>query len=462
MMLLRNKIILLLGLFVLLMAIVGGLNVWALHRIMSDSIQTVTEQHSPALMVLGRVKTTGMQMCETIASYAFLESELGALPPMSAPELTAIQEKYQQGYDALQADLQLLAANEKRLYPVTMQDQLETAAEDLYRSGLRLIEGRQQAQTGGSIRVLWDEFEADEAAFVALTTDISETQMQELQRQAGDTLARAQTMIWAYGVAVTVIVLLGVLAVGRFWKGVIHRVNAMNEMANSLGAGELQVRLEDDQSDEIGALARSLNQMAANLHETRNALQRTGTDLAMQLQERQAAEAMLAEAATHDSLTSLPNRAMFFEQFNHAIALADRYHGRMALLFIDMDGLKTVNDAFGHDGGDMLIVQVAKRLRETIRKSDYVARLAGDEFVVILENSNLEEGGVEAVCAKLVKMLGEPYDIRGRRVRVTASIGASLFPEHGSDVDELLRKADSAMYQVKRRGKNNYAIFEAH
>ena len=132
----------------------------------------------------------------------------------------------------------------------------------------------------------------------------------------------------------------------------------------------------------------------------------------------------------------------------------------MALLFLDMDGLKIVNDAFGHGGGDMLIQQVGERLRGNIRKSDYVARLAGDEFVVILENLYKVDEDVRQVCTKLLTVLAEPYDIRGRRIKLTASIGVSLFPNHGNSAEELLHKADSAMYQVKNGSKNNFAVYE--
>ncbi|MCD4674148.1 MAG: diguanylate cyclase [Anaerolineaceae bacterium] len=422
---------------------------------MTDNLHVITDQSLPALVAVERIKVAGMEMREQISRFVMLENEMGMLPPESSPELTGIQEKYKAVYDSIQRDLQWLAINEDRLFSEALLSQLEVRAEGMNQTGLQVTE----IQEGESISITWDDFAVAEEDFIAVVDEISAVQMEALKAQRNAMLVRTQQLIWIYSAEGILIGFLAVVATDRFYKKTMKRVDAMHKMVAGVEAGKLQVRLQDDQQDEIGQLARAMNQTADYLAKTREALEHTTTELALQLQERQATEALLAEAATHDTLTGLPNRASFFEQFNHAIALADRYQGSMALLFIDMDGLKIINDAFGHDGGDVLIQQVAQRLRKQIRKSDYVARLAGDEFVVILENLQNAEEDVALVCTKLLKMLAEPYDIRGRRIRLTASIGVSIFPEHGCNANELLRKADSAMYQVKNGGKNNYAVY---
>ena len=278
--------------------------------------------------------------------------------------------------------------------------------------------------------------------------------------QIQDALVQAKLLFLAYCVTWVLISALAVIIMCRLCGHITDRIKVMNMMVENAGAGQFGFRLQDGEQDELGELARKMNNTASYLAETRHNLEKTMQELALQLKDRKVIEAKLAEIATHDSLTGLPNRASFFEQFNHAIALADRQQEIIALLFLDMDGLKIVNDAFGHDGGDMLICQVGERLQENIRKSDYVARLAGDEFVVILESLQHVDQDVSLVCSKLLKALAEPYDIRGRRIKLTASIGVSLFPIHGCCADELLHKADSAMYQVKNGGKNNFAVYE--
>jgi len=243
-------------------------------------------------------------------------------------------------------------------------------------------------------------------------------------------------------------------------RNTIRRLGEMQYMVESAGSGKFGIRLDDNATDELGDLARMLNETADYLALTREGLEKSRQELFLELKEREAIEKRLADAATHDALTGLPNRKYFSDHFSHVLALAERHQSKVALLFIDMDGLKIVNDAFGHDGGDMLIQQVAKRLQNNIRKSDYVARLAGDEFVIVLEQIKAWDEDVSLVCEKLLGVLAEPYDIRGRRIKLTASIGASLFPEHGRGADELLHKADSAMYWVKNTGKNNFAVYD--
>lgn len=171
--------------------------------------------------------------------------------------------------------------------------------------------------------------------------------------------------------------------------------------------------------------------------------------------ERKQAEAKIAHLAHHDFLTGLPNRAHFSEILTHAIALSGRNHGKLAVMFIDLDGFKKINDTLGHEAGDLLLRGVAQRLQESVRQSDVVARIGGDEFILLLENIGDAENAA-AVAQKIIAHLATPFDLNGTPGRVGASIGIALYPQHGESAEALLRRADEAMYQSKQSGKNTY------
>jgi diguanylate cyclase (GGDEF)-like protein len=162
--------------------------------------------------------------------------------------------------------------------------------------------------------------------------------------------------------------------------------------------------------------------------------------------------------ATHDSLTDLPNRAMFTEVLNAAITTARRYKKEHALLFVDLDRFKVINDTLGHAEGDALLIEVASRLRQTLRDGDIVARLGADEFVVLLPEHG-DEPSVTAVARKLLSAVMQPVMLRGQECRVTASIGVALYPENGHDEQALVKNAAMAMYVAKEEGKNTVRFF---
>jgi diguanylate cyclase (GGDEF)-like protein/PAS domain S-box-containing protein len=175
------------------------------------------------------------------------------------------------------------------------------------------------------------------------------------------------------------------------------------------------------------------------------------------ISERRRAEAALARLAHQDTLTGLPNRAALLPQLEAMASNARRLGSLLAVLFLDLDGFKQVNDSFGHRAGDQLLVQVARRLKEALRVEDFVARLGGDEFVVLA--GNLAEPGLSrAVAGKLVEAVGQPYAIDGKAVSISVSVGVSLCPLEGADGAGLLRHADTAMYWAKGRGKNQFAL----
>jgi diguanylate cyclase (GGDEF)-like protein/PAS domain S-box-containing protein len=166
-------------------------------------------------------------------------------------------------------------------------------------------------------------------------------------------------------------------------------------------------------------------------------------------------ERHLYELATHDELTKLPNRRFFMERLEHAMVRSQRHKQILALLYMDLDNLKSVNDKHGHFTGDVLLKRVAQRMLECVRGNDTVARVGGDEFNIILEDTYKLDDIVK-VADRIVEALEKPFIIDVDRIRITASIGISLYPQNGRNSEDLLRKADEAMYRVKKNGKNGY------
>jgi diguanylate cyclase (GGDEF)-like protein len=171
------------------------------------------------------------------------------------------------------------------------------------------------------------------------------------------------------------------------------------------------------------------------------------------------AEGRLQHQALIDELTGLPNRRLLADRLAQSLARARRENSKLALLYIDLDGFKLVNDSFGHAAGDILLMEVGRRFRSRTRESDTLARIGGDEFTVILNHIQKSEDA-ETVARGLLDSLGEPFLIEGHETTIGASIGISVFPQPGMDNDDLLQQADSAMYVAKRGGKNRIVFFD--
>jgi len=167
---------------------------------------------------------------------------------------------------------------------------------------------------------------------------------------------------------------------------------------------------------------------------------------------RKELEARLSHDAMHDVLTGLPNRNMFYDRLEHALASARRYNRMAATLYLDLDGFKEVNDTHGHAIGDMLLKQVAHRLERSMRAEDTVSRFGGDEFAIVLSTISAEPD-CQHVAAKLIQVLSAAYEIEGLTLHISASVGAAVFPTHGEDARELILHADAAMYRAKRARK---------
>jgi len=175
--------------------------------------------------------------------------------------------------------------------------------------------------------------------------------------------------------------------------------------------------------------------------------------------ERNKAEEKMTQLALYDQLTKLPNRTLFYEHLERALSQSKRTKSMVALLFIDLDGFKAVNDTLGHDMGDHLLVEVGKRLHDSIRESDIAARMGGDEFTVILTNlSSLDV--VPRIADNIIKSLNRPVLFKENQCHVGASIGIAIYPDHAGNIDDLVKEADTAMYLAKNAGKNRFWIVD--
>lgn len=181
--------------------------------------------------------------------------------------------------------------------------------------------------------------------------------------------------------------------------------------------------------------------------------------IASALERKQAAET-IRHLAYHDSLTSLPNRMLFRDRFLHALALAHRKKEMLAMLFLDLDRFKKINDTLGHAAGDRLLQAVAERLKKTLREGDTIARLGGDEFMILLSGVKAVEDAAK-VAEKILYAIRPSFRIDGHELHITTSIGISLYPYDGQDTDTLVKNADIALYRAKEYGRNNYQLYTA-
>ena len=250
------------------------------------------------------------------------------------------------------------------------------------------------------------------------------------------------------GIAIGFAVLLALVIAGGLTRGLRQLVL----VADAVHKGERNVRAGLGRVDEIGKLGESINGML--------------DALALSERERLATEEEIRSLAFYDPLTHLPNRRLLLERLRHAMLGSARTERAGALLFIDLDNFKTLNDTLGHDMGDLLLEQVAARLVHCIREGDTVARLGGDEFVVMLEGLAHEAvdaaAQAETIGRKILVALNVPYDLAGRRHQSTSSIGITLFDSHRHSIDELMKRADLAMYNAKTAGRNTLRFFDPH
>ena len=178
------------------------------------------------------------------------------------------------------------------------------------------------------------------------------------------------------------------------------------------------------------------------------------------ISERKATEDNMRHSAHYDALTDLPNRTLFTDRLRQALTQAKRDKAQMAMMFIDLDQFKPVNDTHGHDVGDLLLKRVAERMLNCLRASDTAARIGGDEFVVLLPTIE-DVRDAMMIAEKILQALSQPFELTGHSLNISASIGVAVYPEHGSDEKLLLRNADIAMYHAKKIGRNNVKLYQS-
>jgi diguanylate cyclase (GGDEF)-like protein/PAS domain S-box-containing protein len=216
-----------------------------------------------------------------------------------------------------------------------------------------------------------------------------------------------------------------------------------------LAAGTLLIRRDGSEA--------AIEDSAAPIHDSAGRLK----GAVMVFHDMTAAQAMtekMAHLAQHDALTNLPNRALLNDRISQAIALAKRSNSNLALLFLDLDNFKHINDSLGHGVGDQLLQAVALRLSDCVRSADTVSRLGGDEFVVLLSESQSAEDAA-LTAEKILNALAAPHSIGEQQLHITSSIGISTYPKDAEDAQSLIKNADTAMYQAKEEGRNNYQFF---
>jgi len=226
-------------------------------------------------------------------------------------------------------------------------------------------------------------------------------------------------------------------------RWVTRPLNTMSTAVARFAIGQPILGLPLTRQDEIGQLARSFDGMQQQIHQ--------------QFTELQANRQELEHLARHDPLTGLPNRRLFIERLDNAVARAQRTQTQLAVMFIDMDHFKAINDQWGHEAGDAALQWVAQRLLEHTRQTDTVARLGGDEFVVLLDNQ-VQAEQLAGVAQKLIDSMNEPWFFDGHLCRIRLSMGISLYPQNGDSADALLSSADNAMYRVKSASRNNFGF----
>jgi len=232
--------------------------------------------------------------------------------------------------------------------------------------------------------------------------------------------------------------------------------NQLQEISRLLEKNEVAHDVEVEVNRRDGTMAWLLGNLRAVRGRDGRIVRHEGT--VQDITERKAAEKQVQYLAYYDALTGLPNRTLFRDRLTKALASARRRKEKVALLFFDLDRFKTINDSLGHSVGDLLLKEVAERLKGWAREQDTVARLGGDEFVVVL--TGIKEVADIAVAAnRILNMMATEFAIQGQLLRVTCSLGISVFPDHGPDAEALLKSADAAMYYAIDKGGNNFQFF---
>lgn len=247
------------------------------------------------------------------------------------------------------------------------------------------------------------------------------------------------------------VTLMAVLASYLMSRNISNNIERLGAAATKLGEGDYDARISINSKDEVADLARTFNSMAGRLKE---AVESRDLEIAG----RKRSEEKILQMAYYDTLTGLPNRTLFIDRLNQVTAWGKRHRRLAAVIFLDLDRFKTINDSFGHDIGDWVLIEVAERLKKTHRAYDTVARFGGDEFMLLLNGIGHRENAVE-IIKNILAAMKEPLVRNGQEFFITCSAGISLFPDDGGDAVTLIKNADTAMYRAKDDGKSSYRFF---
>ena len=264
-----------------------------------------------------------------------------------------------------------------------------------------------------------------------------------------------------------IVVMIGILLTLLLTRRILAPVRNLTDAAEAVGRGDLRVRVPETRSTEFAVLTDTFNQMTARLAASQASVEDYQHTLEEKVEQRtrelQTATARAYKLAQQDILTGLPNRVLLNQRLQQILALAKRENQQVAVLFLDFDHFKRINDTLGHDSGDQLLQQVAQRLSATIRESDLVARLGGDEFVLVLTGLNMAQSAHELLqlVERVRGAFGTPFTVNTQELSLTVSIGVSMFPDDATDAPSLIKQADTAMYAAKEQGRNAYRFFTA-
>jgi diguanylate cyclase (GGDEF)-like protein/PAS domain S-box-containing protein len=300
----------------------------------------------------------------------------------------------------------------------------------------------------------------------------AEFSLQDSERRLALALSASGSAVWEMDVATRIIkgedklyemigYARGELETLDDWFGLVHPEDGSGVaelVAETIAGKREQYGFEVRVRTKTGAWRWNLTQaIAAERNDAGHALRLVGTHT--DITERKLAEQRIRDVALHDPLTGLPNRALVFEYGGHLLAGAHRTHVHGALLFIDLDRFKPINDIYGHQTGDRVLQEVAQRLAACTRHEDLIGRLGGDEFVILLPRLDIDRRRAATVAQHVVRSISQPFLVDALELSLSPSIGISYYPEHGADIGDLLHAADLAMYQAKRSGRANYHFY---
>jgi len=308
------------------------------------------------------------------------------------------------------------------------------------------------------------EIEAGRSAFVAsgdalaveVRSDLEAPAWRNFITAAAEARSAVETSARRIESATAKAVLIALLALAIMAWAITWPVRRLTAGARRLAAGDLSARVSRGGASEVSELAVAFNHMASELDVAERAVRSYQAQLEQRVEER---TLQLRHLAEHDPLTNLPNRRQLFQYLNDMIDHAAPTGGHLAVMFLDLDNFKTVNDSLGHEFGDRVLTQIGERLREVTGESSFIARLGGDEFTVVFPYSG-QAAEIEQRAGRIVDGFQRPLSIDRREVSVGVSCGVAIFPEHGRDATALLRAADAALFRAKDLGRNQLCIHD--